>query len=320
MDVLRCIGVAVALFATVAHAGEFPERPVKNIVPLSTGSASDAVTRIVARSLSEIWKVPVIVENKPGANGIPATVDLVRSAPDGYTLLTVATNHVINASLIDKLPYDTLSDVSPIARIAFTPLILCVSPTLQVKTFSDLVALAKSKPGSLTYGSAGIGSTTHLAGEMLKNMAGIDLLHVPYKAISQAQTDLAASDIDMMFVVPSVAIPQIKAGRYRAIAIGGPNRLPDVPEIPTLNESGLVGFDATPWIGLVGPAGLPDAITKKVSDDVLKVLALPEVQGNIVANGFAVAGMPSEQFGKFMRSEQARWAEVVKKSGARNSQ
>lgn len=320
MRMLACIGLLVAMFFAPANAAEFPDRSVTNIVPLSSGSASDAITRIVARALSDMWNVPVIVENRPGANGIPATTDLVRSAPDGYTLLTVATNHVINASLYDKLPYNTLSDVTPIARLAFTPLILCTSPSLSASNFSELIALAKSEPGVLTYGSAGVGSTTHLAGEMLKSMAGIDVLHVPYKAMSQAETDLAGSHIDMMFVVPSVAVPQIKAGKYRAIAVGGPDRLADMPQLPTLSELGLVGFDATAWIGLVGPAGVPAETVKKISDDTLKALALPEVQNSIVSLGFTVAGMPPGQFGEFMRTEQTRWAEIVKKSGARASQ
>jgi tripartite-type tricarboxylate transporter receptor subunit TctC len=314
------VAVLVAAFSITAYAGDFPDRTVTNIVPLSTGSASDALARILAHTLSDMWKVPVIVENRPGANGIPATSRLVHSAPDGYTLLTIGTNHVINASLYKDLPYDTISDVTPVARIAFTPLILCASPSLPVNNLRELIALAKSRPGGLTYGSAGVGSTTHLAGEMLKSMAGINVLHVPYKAMSQAETDLMAGQIDMMFVVPSVAIPQIKAGRYRAIAVGEPKRIPDMPDLPTLDEAGVPGYDAKAWIGLVGPAGLPGGIVKKLSGDVLKALALSEVQNEIVTSGFVVAPMPSEKFGEFMHLEQARWAAIVKQSGVQPSQ
>jgi tripartite-type tricarboxylate transporter receptor subunit TctC len=314
------LALFVAMFSTFAHADDFPNRTVTNIVPLSTGSASDALARILAHALSDIWKVPVIVENKPGANGIPATSRLVHSAPDGYTLLTIGTNHVINASLYKNLPYDTISDVTPIVRVAFTPLILCASPSLPISNLRELIALAKSKPGGLTYGSAGVGSTTHLAGELLKSMAGIDVLHVPYKAMSQAETDLMAGQIDIMFVVPSVAIPQIKAGRYRGIAVGEPKRIPDMPDLPTLDEAGVPDYDAKAWIGLVGPAGVPVGIVKKLSDDVLKALASSEVQNQIVTSGFVVAPMPSEQFGEFMRLEQARWAAIVKQSGAQASQ
>jgi tripartite-type tricarboxylate transporter receptor subunit TctC len=314
------LGISVLMFSNAAHADGFPDRAVTNVVPLSTGSASDALARIVGQALSDNWKVPVIVENRPGANGIPATSRVVHSAPDGYTLLTIGSNHVINASLYNDLPYDSIKDVTPIVRIGFTPLILCTTPSLPVSNLRELIALAKSKPKSLTYGSAGVGSPTHLAGEMLKSMAGIDVLHVPYKAVSQAQTDLMAGQIDMQFMVPSVAIPQIKAGRYRGIAVGEPNRIPDMPDLPTLDEAGLPGFAANSWVGIVGPANLPIGIVKKISDDVLKALASPEIQNQISSAGFVVAAMPPEKFGEFMRVDQARMAEIVKQSGAKASQ
>jgi tripartite-type tricarboxylate transporter receptor subunit TctC len=318
MTMLRSVVCTlVVLITTLAHAESFPTRAVTIIVPLSPGSASDALTRILARALSDTWKVPVVVKNKPGANGIPATSSLVHAEPDGYTLLTNSTNHVINASLYAKLPYDSQADVKAVARIGFTPLILCASPSGQAATLKELIAFAKANPGKLLYGSAGTGSTTHLAGEMLKTIAGVDLTHVPYKGIDQAQTDLASGQIDVMFVVPSVAIPQINAKRYRAIGVGGPERLPQMPNLATLEELGLHGFDATAWIGLLAPAGVPDDIVTRISDEVIRTLSLPAVNEQIVNLGFVVASSRSVEFGKYMQLEQIRWGQMVKASGAR---
>lgn len=310
------VAVTAALLSTVATAQSWPSRPVKIIVPLSTGSASDTLTRIVAQKLSDMWGQPVVVENQPGANGIPGTLAGIRSAPDGYTLFTMSTNHVVNATLYSKLPFDTLKDIRPIGRVGFTPLLLVVHPSVPVTTTAELIALAKSKPGKLNFGSAGSGSPTHLAGEMLKTAAGIDIQHIPYKAVSQGQTDLLGGQLEMMFVVPSFAIQHMNSGKLRAIAVGSLKRMPQLPNLPTIDESGVPGFASVPWIGFAGPAGLPDAIVEKVSTDMNKVLALPDVQERITSLGLIADGMPAKEFTEYVAAEQIKWGKTVKESGA----
>ena len=310
------VALAAALLSTFACAQAWPARPVKIIVPLSTGSASDTLTRIVAQKLSEMWGQPVVVENQPGANGIPGTLGVVRAAPDGYTLVTMSTNHVVNATLYTKLPFDTLKDLRPIGRVGFTPLLLCVHPSVPATNMIELIALAKAKPGKLNFGSAGSGSPTHLAGEMLKTAAGIDIQHVPYKAVSQAQTDLLGGQLDMLFVVPSFAMQHMSAGKLRAVGVGSLKRMPQLPQVPTIDESGVPGFASLPWIGLAGPAGLPDAIVDKISGDVIKILAMPDVQERINALGLVADGMPAKEFTEYVAQEQAKWGKTVKESGA----
>jgi tripartite-type tricarboxylate transporter receptor subunit TctC len=309
--------VAFALLSPRAAAQGWPTQTVKIVVPLSTGSASDAFTRIVAQKLSDMWGQPVVVENAPGANGIPATTQFVRAAPDGYTLFTMSTNQVINASLYRSLPFDTLKDLKPIVRIGFTPLLLCVYPGVPANDLKELLALAKAKPGKLNYGSAGSGSATHLAGELFKTMAGINIQHIPYKAVSQGQADLLGGQLDLMFVVPSFAIPQINAGKLRALGVASLNRMPQLPQLPTIDEQGVPGFDAFPWVGFAGPAGLPDDIVAKVSADTIKVLAMPDVQEKITGIGLVIAAMPTADFTSYAASELAKYAKIVRDSGAR---
>jgi len=311
------VAVSLAALPALAGAQSYPARTVKVVVPLSTGSASDTFTRIVAQKLNESWGNLVVVENQPGANGIPATLGVVKSAPDGYTLITLAANHVINASLYRSLPFDTLKDVRPVVRLGFTPLVLCLHPSIPAKSMKELIALLKSRPGQLNYGSAGNGSVTHLAGEMMKTMAGINMQHVPYKAISQAQTDLIGGQLDLMFVVPSVAIQQVAAGRFRAIGIASLKRMPQLPDVPTIDESGLKGFEALPWIGIGAPSGVPEDVVNRISAEVLKVLAMPDVQSRISGLGLLPDGQPAKEFADYMARDQAKWAKVVKESGAK---
>lgn len=311
------VGILIVAFHLTAAAQSFPSRPVKILVPLSTGSATDTLTRLVAQKLSEQWGSPVIVENLPGANGILATETVVKAPPDGYTLIMIAANHVINASLYRKLPYNTLKDVKPIARIAFTPLVLSVHPSVPANSVKEFIELAKAKPGQINYGSAGGGSATHLAGEMFKSMAGADITHVPYKAISQAQTDLLGGQIQSMFVVLSAAIPQINAGKIRALGVTSLQRMPQLPQVPTIDEAGVKGYEVASWIGLAAPAGTPDEIINKIHADIAKIAAQPEFLQRINANGLESALLAPQEFAAFMAKDQAKWAEVVKQSGAR---
>lgn len=219
LDLFRGIAFTLALgaLATTALAQTYPSKPVRIIVPLSPDSATDTLIRIMSQRLSDLWGVSVVVDNQPGANGTPATANAVRAAPDGYTLFAIQAGHVVNASLYAKLPYDTLRDVGPIARIGATPLVLVVHPSVPAKNLAELLVLAKASPGKLNFGSSGSGSTAHLAMEMLKSTAGISMRHIPYKGVNQAQTDLLAGHVNLLFVVPSFAIPEINTSRLRAL-------------------------------------------------------------------------------------------------------
>jgi tripartite-type tricarboxylate transporter receptor subunit TctC len=311
------LGLTAMLLAGAVLAQAYPARSVRIIVPLGTGSASDAMTRIVAQKLNEVWSQPVVVENQPGANGIPATTTVVKSPPDGYTLMIIAANHVINASLYSKLPYDTLRDIKPIARMGFTPLLLVTHPSLPVKTVKEFIALAKSRPGQLNYGSAGAGSPTHLSGVLLESMTGIKTVHVPYKVVANAQTDVVGGQIEFLFVVPSFAIPQIQAGRLRGLGVASLKRMPQLPNLPTIDEAGVPGFEVLAWIGIAGPGNISDEVVNKVAADALRVLGMQDVRDRINTLGLEISTMPPRDFQEYVVAEQAKWAKVVKASGAK---
>ena len=310
------LGLMAMALAGGALAQTYPARSVRIIVPLGTGSASDAMTRIVAQKLNEVWSQPVVVENQPGANGIPATTTVVKSPPDGYTLMIIAANHVINASLYIKLPYDTLRYIKPIARMGFTPLLLVTHPSLPVKTVKEFIALAKARPGQLNYGSAGAGSPTHLSGVLLESMTGIRTVHVPYKIVANAQTDVVGGQIEFLFVVPSFAIPQIQAGRLRGLGVASLKRMPQLPDLPTIDEAGVPGFEVLAWIGIAGPGNISDEIVNKVAADTLRVLGLQDVRDRINTLGLEISTMPPRDFQESVVTEQAKWAKVVKGWGA----
>jgi tripartite-type tricarboxylate transporter receptor subunit TctC len=311
------VGLMAALAAVAALAQAYPGKAVKIVVPLGTGSASDAMTRIMAQKLNEAWSQPVIVENQPGANGIPATAAVVKSPPDGYTLMIIAANHVINTSLFSKLPYDAMRDIKPIARMGFTPLLMVAHPSVPAKTVKEFIALAKSKPGQLNYGSAGNGSPTHLAGELFQSMTGIKTVHVPYKIVANAQTDVVGGQIEFLFVVPSFAIPQIRAGRLRGLGVASLKRMPQLPELPTIDEAGVRGFEVLAWIGIAGPGNISDEVINKVANDTIRVLGLPDVRERINTLGLEISTMLPRDFQDYVVKEQAKWAKVVKDSGAK---
>ena len=308
--------LAMLLAPIIATAQQFPSQPVNIMIPLGTGSATDALMRLIAPRLSESWGQSVVLENKPGANGITGTSAVVRAAPNGYNLFAYAANHVVNASLYPQLPYDSFKDFKPIVRIAFVPLLLCVSASVPANSVRELVELAKSRPGKLNFGSAGSGSPTHLAFETVKSKAGIDITHVPYKAVNQAQTDLLSGTLDMMFIVPAVAIPHIKAGKLKALGITAQQRLPQLPQVPTMDEAGIPGVTQS-WIGIAGQAGIPDAVANKIAADVMKVVAMPEIHDRILSLGMIPDPLPPKEFADYVAREHVKWAAVVKESGAK---
>jgi tripartite-type tricarboxylate transporter receptor subunit TctC len=301
-----------------AAAQTYPDKPVRLIVPLSAGSAVDTLARIPAEKLSQIWGQQVVVDNRVGANGIIGTEAAAKAAPDGYTLLL--TNDAALATspaLYPKLPYDPLRDFAPITLAASIPVILVAHASQPFTSVKELIDYAKANPGKLHYASGGNGSAQHVPMEMFKQAAGIDLVHVPYKGLAPAFNDVVAGQVPVMFAGLSNAPQHIKAGRIRALAIGSARRSSAMPDLPTMQEAGVAGFDYSAWAGFLAPAGTPGPIVQKVNADLVRVLAMPEVRDKLVALGFELApGTPAE-FGELIKREIAKVAKVVKDAGIR---
>ena len=305
------------LFAGAAFGQAYPEKPVRVVVPLSTGSSSDALARYVAAGLSSLWRQQVVIENAPGANGMTGAAIVAKAAPDGYTLMIMANNHIVNPSLYKNMPFDAIRDFTWIASLANAPILLVANGALPVRTLKELIAYAKSQPAGLSYGSPGSGSSSHLAMELVRLGTGMNLVHVPYKAVSQAQTDLIAGQLQTMFMVPVAAIPQAQAGRLHILAVAGGRRFSQLPEVPTLAEEGLKGFDVMPWVGMMGPAGMRPELVRRISNDVARVLGTEEARQRALTLGLEVAIKGSDEFEPFVVRDTQHWAELVRRSGAR---
>ena len=313
------MGVVLAVVAFTAWAQAYPNHSIRLVVPFPPAGATDILARLVAQRLTETMGQSVVVDNRPGAAGNIGS-DVVAKAPaDGYTLLmcTVST-HAINPNLYSKVPFDHIKDFSPVILVATVPNVLVVNPSLPVYTVADLIKLAKSKPGTLNFASSGSGTSIHLSGELFKTMAGVDMTHVPYKGSAPAVTDLVAGQVQVMFDNLPSALPQIKAGKLRAVAVTSPKRAPALPDVPTIAESGLPGFEAISWFGVVAPAATPAAIVSKLNAEIDRWLQAPETKEQLLGQGAAeAAGGTPEQFAAFIRSETDKWAKVVKESGAK---
>ncbi len=318
---LFAVAAATFVFAGSAAAqgaANYPNKPIKIVVPFPPGGATDIFARTVGAELQKTWGQPVIIENKAGGGGSPGADSVAKSAPDGYTLVmgTVGT-HAINMSLYAKMPYDAVKDFEPIVLVAGVPNILVVHPSVNVKSVSELTALAKAMPGKLNVASSGNGTSIHLAAELYKQMAGVDILHVPYKGSSPAVTDLLGGQVQLMFDNMPSALPHAKAGKLRALAVTSLKRSPALPDVPTMDEEGLKGFDATSWFGLLAPAGTPKDIIVKINAASVKALGSPEMRERLAAQGADPVGNTSEQFSAFIKAEIDKWAKIVKASGAR---
>ena len=309
------LGWVVAL-ATPAIAQQFPTKLVKFVVPQTPGGATDVFARRIGQILSERWGQPVIIENRAGAGGVVGTDVVAKSAPDGYTLLvTYAGSQAINASLYPKLPFDSIKDFQTVATIAVTPFILIVNPKLPAKNFAEFIDLAKAKPGTLTYASSGNGSVNHLIGEMVKSQTGISMLHVPYRGVAPAITDVMGGQVDSAFSsVPSV-LQMIRSGNVRALAVSSARRVAIAPEIPTIAESGIAGFDVNPWWGILAPAGTDMAIVRKINSDVASVLATREMIDFLATQGAEPLTTSPEEFLGILQADVGKWAKVVKDAG-----
>jgi tripartite-type tricarboxylate transporter receptor subunit TctC len=320
------LGLCAALIAGAWVAGAaaqtalpaYASKPVRLVCPFPPGGVVDTVSRIVAQKLSESLGQPVIVDNRSGAGGNIAAEFVAKSPADGYTLLTgtIAT-HAINPSLYSKMPYDAERDFVPVSMAAINTNLVLVNPRFAVGSIAELIAWAKANPGKLNYGTAGAGTAQHLAGELFKTTAGIDMVHVPYKGAAPGINDLLAGQIPLMFVDISISLPHVRAGRLRALAVTGGKRSLQLPDVPTIAESGLPGFDVTAWFGVFAPAGTPRDIVTRLNADIVRGLAVPEVRERLLAVGLeAVTGTP-EQLGAFVKSEIAKWGRVVRLSGAK---
>ena len=312
------LGALALLLAGGAWAQPYPTKSIRLVVPFPAAGTTDILAREVAQRLSVSFGQSVVVDNRPGAAGNIGSDMVAKSAPDGYTLLmgTVGT-HAINPSLYAKMPYNHVKDFVPIVLVAGVPNVLEVTPSLPVNSVADLIKLAKEKPGQLNFASSGSGTSIHLSGELFKTMTGVDMMHVPYKGSAPALTDLMGGQVQLMFDNLPSSLAQIKAGKLRAIAVTSAQRSPALPNIPTIAESGLPGFEASSWFGLLAPAGTPPAIVARVNADVNEWLQTAEAKEKLLAQGAIPAGGTPEQFAAHIRVETEKWAKVVKVSGAK---
>jgi len=311
--ILLAIVLAAAQGAALAQG--YPAKPVHIVVPFAPGGAVDTVARIVGQQLSEQMKSPVIVENKPGADANIGADFVAKSPPDGYTLLLGANGLATNVTLFKSLPYDTLRDFAPVARVGYAPLVLVVPTASPLRSLRDLIETGQKDPGKLTYGSAGTGGSAHLATELLKSMGKFDALHVPYKGGAPALTDLVGDRLSFMLTNPLEVLPHIKAQRLRALAVSSEKRLALLPDVPTFAEAGLPGYEASVWWGFVVPVRTPRDIVQRLNDETLRALQDATVRDKLEALGAVVAPLPSDKFGEFLAKEIRTWAAVIKQAG-----
>jgi tripartite-type tricarboxylate transporter receptor subunit TctC len=315
---IRALAVlALAIFSANAWAQAYPNKPIRLVVGFTPGGVSDVLARALSARLSQNFGQQVVVDNRPGAGTTIASEIVVKSAPDGYTLYFAdATTHAINATLYRKLAYDSLRDFTYISLVASTPLLLVVDPASPAHSVAELIALAKSKSGQLNYASSGTGTIVHLAGEMFKTLAHVEMVHVPYKGSSPAVTAVMAGDVALLFSSMPAALPFAKSGKLRALAVTTPERVAAVQDVPTVAESGFPGFELVLYNGLVGPAGMQKGVVERVHDELAKVLALPDMKEFFAAQGATPITSTSEQFTAHMRAEVAKLGKAVKDSGA----
>jgi len=310
------LAAALAASAAAASAQSWPGRPVRMVVPLSPGGFADVPARIVAPRLSTALGQQVFVENKPGAGGTIGADFVAKSKPDGHTLLFTATPHVIGAWLYKNLPYDTLKDFAPVALVASGPYVVVVNPQLPVVSIRELVAAARRSPGKIDFASSGNGSAQHLVGALFNTMAGVELNHVPYKGSGPAMQDLLSGQVKVSFAgIPNV-MPHVKAGRLRALAVTTPQRSPDLPDIPTVAEAGVPGYEATLWLCVVAPAGTPGEIVQRLYAELARILQEPEVLQGFRAAGVDPGVLDPQALDAFLRSEHEKWGRVVRETGA----
>jgi tripartite-type tricarboxylate transporter receptor subunit TctC len=309
---------SLAIAAAQAAAQSYPAKPVRMIVPFPAGGATDIVGRLIAQKLSESFGQQVIVDNRGGAGGTIGSDVAAKSPPDGYTmLLGTSSTHAVAPSLYSKLPYDPVKDFSPVTLAATATILLAVHPSVPARSVKELISLARRQPNALSFASSGNGGISHLVGEQFKSMASIEMLHVPYKGDTPALVDLVSGQVHLMFGTAVSFLPYVKAGRLIALAVTNPKRSPVVPTVPTVAESGLPGFEALQWFGVFVPAGTPKDIVSRLHGEIVKLLKHPDVRERLASLGAELVGNSPEQFASFQKADSAKWAKVVKESGAK---
>jgi len=295
----------------------YPNKPIRLIVPVAPGGGTDFTARLIGQKLNEAWGQPVIVGNRPGAAG-NIGVELAAKAPaDGYTLVMPITSFPINPGLYAKLPFDTIKDLAPIVLCASAPLVLVVHPSLPARSVSELIALARAKPGALNFANSGSGTGAHLAGELFKRMAGVEIVSVAYKGGGPAVVALIAGEVQMYFSTIPAALPQVKAGKLRMLGVTSTRRVPELPDVPTVAESGLAGFDVVPWFGLFTPAGTPRPVIQKLNAEIVRVLNMPDTRERLSGHGLIPGGGKPEELGAFLKAEIAKWGKLIKEADIR---
>jgi tripartite-type tricarboxylate transporter receptor subunit TctC len=308
--------ILVLLIAETAQAQHYPSRPIRLVLPFAAGGLVDVPGRILAQKLTETLGQPLVVENRPGAGSTIGADAVAKAKADGYTLMITSTTHVISANLYKALPYDALRDFAPVMKLAEGPYVLVVNPSLPAKSVAELVALAKSRPGRIDYGTSGNGSSQHLVAALFCAMSGAPLNHVPYKGSDRATQDLIGGQVMVGFLGTPGALPQLKSGRLRALAVTTARRSPELTEVPTMQEAGIPGYEATIWLGLFAPAGTPREVLAKLHAEVENALAAPEARASIAWTGLEVSVSSTGEFAAFVRAEYEKWGKVVRDTGA----
>jgi tripartite-type tricarboxylate transporter receptor subunit TctC len=311
------VGCALATAQAGAQGPGYPAKPVRMVVPFPAGGGIDAVARMLAPKLGEHLGQTVVVDNRAGAGGTLGTELVAKAAPDGYTLLATFASHAMNAALYTNLAFDTLNDLAPVTLIATVPNILVVNPSLPVKTVKDLIALAKKRPGEILYASVGSGTPAHLSAELFNLMAGIRMTHVPYKGAAPSIIALISGETQLTFTTVLVALPHVQSGRLRAVAVCSLKRSPVMPDVPTVDESGLKGYESTAWYGLLAPVKTPAGIVEQLNRGTVKVIQSPDVRDSFLKQGAEPVGSTPDAFGRLIRADIDKWAKVVKATGAK---
>jgi tripartite-type tricarboxylate transporter receptor subunit TctC len=314
------IGAVIALASAAVFAQEYPARPVKIIVPFAAGGPADVYARFLSQRLQDALGQPFIVDDRPGAGSIIGTDAAAKSPADGYTLLLMSNTHSVNESLIPNKPYQLLRDFVPIAPINYSDLVLAVHPSVPANTVADLIKLAKAEPGKLNYASSGPGTPYHLAGELFKSMAGVDIVHVPYKGSSGARTDLLGGQVQMMFDAVTTMGEHVRAGKVKALGTTGKSRSSVLPGVPTISEAGVPGYDAVIWLGLIAPKNTPPQIINRLNAEITKIVNRPDVRQEWTKQGAVAMTMNPDEFARFIADDITKWAQIVKTSGAKPDQ
>ena len=319
--IAKLIGCALAALLTLpALAQDYPSKPVKIIVPFAAGGPADIYARFLGQRLQEALGQPFVVDDRPGGGSVIGTDAVAKSPADGYTLLLMSNTHTVNESLMPNKPYALLRDFVPVAAINYSDLVLVVNPSVPVANVAELLALAKSKPGKLNYASSGPGTPYHMAGELFKAMANVDIVHIPYKGSSQARTDVLGGQVDMMFDAVTTMSEFARSGKVKAIATTGKARSSVLPSVPTLSEAGVVGYEAVIWLGLMAPKGTPPEIVKRLNAEVVKIVSKPDVRDEWAKQGAAAMMMNPDEFARYMNDDIVKWERIVKISGAKPDQ